>query len=345
MADTDLPLVHPPMRTDVIGYLACNSILGFISLVILALRPLALCGVIFQGIHSTLGIGYDMPTHPELAANITHMLKIIFVQQIVYLFALGAIKLSILFFYLRIFGSAGRTRLLIIATMGLSAVWMVSFIFAASFLCKPVKKQWIPLTPGECGDQLAMDESMVITNIITDLVIIVLPMYTIWNLKLRVAERLGLMMAFSLGLAVVVAGIFRIVYIKGADLTNNLTGTLAISIFISQIEPLLGIICVSIPMLAPIYKRYRHPNSSARYYYEQQHPNSGGPSGRQVGASAGGSRNTRHWEMNNMKIETAAARNDDEAKSLDGAGSDKNLTTAAAPHGIRVETRYSVSRA
>lgn len=38
MADTDLPLVHPPMRTDVIGYLACNSVLGFISLVILALR-------------------------------------------------------------------------------------------------------------------------------------------------------------------------------------------------------------------------------------------------------------------------------------------------------------------
>ncbi|KAK7227768.1 hypothetical protein V2G26_015771 [Clonostachys chloroleuca] len=86
MADTDLPLVHPLMRTDVIGYLACNSVLGFISLVILALRvwghligiglgpddwlilaaePLALCGVIFQGIHSTLGISYDMPTHPE----------------------------------------------------------------------------------------------------------------------------------------------------------------------------------------------------------------------------------------------------------------------------------------
>lgn len=38
MADTDLPLVHPLMRTDVIGYLACNSVLGFISLVILALR-------------------------------------------------------------------------------------------------------------------------------------------------------------------------------------------------------------------------------------------------------------------------------------------------------------------
>lgn len=46
-----------------------------------------------------------------------------------------------------------------------------------------------------------------------------------------------------------------------------------------------------------------------------------------------------------MKVETAAARNDDEVKSLDGAGSDKNLTGAAAPHGIRVETRYSVSRA
>lgn len=129
------------------------------------------------------------------------MLKIIYAQQIVYLVALGTIKASVLFFYLRVFGASGLTRTLTYATMALVGMWMVSYIFAASFLCNPVRKSWMPAIDGKCGDQLAMDESMVITNIATDIVIMVLPMYTIWRLKLRMVERMGLMAAFSLGLA------------------------------------------------------------------------------------------------------------------------------------------------
>lgn len=129
------------------------------------------------------------------------MLKIIFAQQIVYLLALGTIKISVLYFYLRIFGTHGRTRILVFATMALVAMWLIAYVFTAIFLCTPIRKQWMPLIDGKCGDQLAMDESMVITNIITDIIIMLLPMYTIWNLKLRIVERLGLMLAFSLGLA------------------------------------------------------------------------------------------------------------------------------------------------
>lgn len=51
MADTEAPLVHPPLLPSVTGYLVCNSILGFVSLVILALR--------FWGRVIGLGMGVD----------------------------------------------------------------------------------------------------------------------------------------------------------------------------------------------------------------------------------------------------------------------------------------------
>lgn len=33
-----MPLVHPPLLPSVTGYLVCNAVLGFVSLVVLALR-------------------------------------------------------------------------------------------------------------------------------------------------------------------------------------------------------------------------------------------------------------------------------------------------------------------
>lgn len=130
--------------------------------------------------------------------------------------------------------------------------------------------------------------------------------------------------------------IFRIIYISSADLETNLTGTLPLSIFVSQIEPLLAIICVSIPMLGPIYKRYRRHNGSSRLY--DMRGSSGLPSG------PSSSKNRRHWEMDTMQTTAAAGRHDSDSQSYDAASSDRDLGRAAAPHGITVQTQYTVTR-
>lgn len=60
------------------------------------------------------------------------------------------------------------------------------------------------------------------------------------------------------------------------DLATNLTGTMVYADFLSVFEPNLGILCVSLPMLGPIYARYiRRGPSSANSKLSGGHASSG----------------------------------------------------------------------
>jgi hypothetical protein len=68
-----------------------------------------------------------------------------------------------------------------------------------------VKKQrlmiirWTGL--GTCGQYIHMIQSLIATNAIGDLVIMALPMHSIWSLQMRQTDKLGVTACFGLGLA------------------------------------------------------------------------------------------------------------------------------------------------
>lgn len=67
-------------------------------------------------------------------------------------------------------------------------------------------------------------------------------------------------------------------------MTNNITGTMPTTILLFTLEPNLGILCVSIPMLRPLYAQVRSRNASARLYDYHGSDGLGG-----AGASGGSS--------------------------------------------------------
>ena len=63
----------------------------------------------------------------------------------------------------------------------------------------------------------------------------------------------------------VVTTCVRLATVFDNDLRGNLTGTMPTTIFLCVFEVLLGILCVSIPILRPFYQRYKwHISSSQR---------------------------------------------------------------------------------
>ncbi len=124
--------------------------------------------------------------------------QIVFGQQIVYVVALSVVKASMLAFFLRVFVT---TRLHIAATFMLVfvVVWMVCYVCACVFLCHPVSAQWTG--QGTCGAYVPMIQSLIATNIASDLVIMSLPMPSIWSLQARTTEKIGITACFALGLA------------------------------------------------------------------------------------------------------------------------------------------------
>lgn len=118
--------------------------------------------------------------------------------ECVYLVSVALLKLSLLALYFRIF----LTREFKLATYilsGLIILWCIALNCVAIFQCNPVKKSWLPTTPGTCIDLKAAFIGNAIPNIITDVVILLLPVRQIWKLQMRPAQRISLIAMFLLG--------------------------------------------------------------------------------------------------------------------------------------------------
>lgn len=77
----------------------------------------------------------------------------------------------------------------------------MTFTFLFVFLCDPVSQQWTLARIGHCMDQITILKSLIVTNVITDLFIVVLPVRTIWQLQMRKTEKIVVTLCFAMGLA------------------------------------------------------------------------------------------------------------------------------------------------
>jgi hypothetical protein len=117
--------------------------------------------------------------------------------------AFGAIKLSLLFFYARIFGhwpSFRRVNRLLVA---LIVIWTLSFMLADLFLCgMHPEYYWIlDQVPNRarCGDKGLLLIMFGLTSVITDAFVVGLPLFYIHRLHLRRSKRVAAYGVFLLG--------------------------------------------------------------------------------------------------------------------------------------------------
>ncbi|KAK8081041.1 hypothetical protein PG997_008859 [Apiospora hydei] len=155
----------------------------------------------------------------------------------------------------------GGLRRTIQGLLGVVGAWAIAFSLALAFICHPMPFRWDPTIPGgACGSQTAMYATLIITNVLLDLVIMLLPMYIVWSLKMRGPEKIGLMACFALGLAVVIASCVRLttIFDNNSDTNpsgNSTGGALSTNVFLCVFEVLLGLLCISLPTLGPLYIR------------------------------------------------------------------------------------------
>jgi hypothetical protein len=104
-------------------------------------------------------------------------LQLAFAFQLLYILALCLVKSSILCFYTRAFAST-RLMLAVKVMFGVVAMWGFSHALAVIFICRPVSFQWDLTLAGKCGDQIKLFQSIITTNIVTDVLIMLLPVYS-----------------------------------------------------------------------------------------------------------------------------------------------------------------------
>ncbi|KAF7586145.1 hypothetical protein BBP40_009400 [Aspergillus hancockii] len=189
----------------------------------------------------------DIP--PE---NTVLIFKMLVVYQVVYYNAMVLAKLSYLAFYLRIFVTRGF-RIAARVIMGCACAYWTGSMLQIFLICDPFEKNWNPLLPGHCASQNVAFSTIGAFNLLTDLLIMALPVHFIWKLQMSIATKVALYGTFGLGLFISAITIIRIHILTTVDFTD-LPYSMIWAAFWSVTEPALANFNACVPMMRPVLK-------------------------------------------------------------------------------------------
>ena len=113
--------------------------------------------------------------------------------------AYGFIKLSVIFFYRRVFVKGTDSRFDIVTKISIAIVilWTIAFLFAEIFQCGAyVPKNWGPLIDAvHCADPYKISNGLFVSDFLTDFLVLILPIPIVGNDLVEVIEHLILIAA------------------------------------------------------------------------------------------------------------------------------------------------------
>ncbi|KAH7418087.1 hypothetical protein BKA64DRAFT_187790 [Cadophora sp. MPI-SDFR-AT-0126] len=193
------------------------------------------------------GVGRHIEdVHP---ADVVKTLKLILPFEALYGITLCLIKTSVVMFYYRIFGSTPSFRISAIVAIGILIAWAISVVLETFLLCRPLTFNWNPtIEGGVCGDRNTVYVSAGALNVVTDFMVMALPIPHILKLQLHWRRKVGLVIMFSLGLFITIISAIRIKSLQIISFTDP-TFTLPMGLFWTTLEPCLAIINANLPMV------------------------------------------------------------------------------------------------
>ncbi|KAL4939189.1 hypothetical protein BDV06DRAFT_225270 [Aspergillus oleicola] len=203
------------------------------------------------------GIGYGHVTDIAMtygAEPIIKLSKLIIPLQFLWVLSLSCTKISILFLYLRIF----PVRWLIVsswATISVIVMWAIATILAGCFICRPFEYNWNKtILGGTCGNQVTSFTVTGVINLVTDVIVLVLPMPSLYKLQMATYKKVTLIAVFGLGFVTCVISVLRISVLSTMDFAD-ITYTIPRANIFSGVEPCLAVVLASVPMMRPLLGR------------------------------------------------------------------------------------------
>ncbi|KFX91478.1 hypothetical protein V490_05881 [Pseudogymnoascus sp. VKM F-3557] len=186
--------------------------------------------------------------------------------------ALMATKTSILIFYLRLSKNKKYFRLATYLTMAVIIVGGTTLTFLSIFACHPITKTFSNSTTQKCIRLVTLYFAATPINVVTDAVILILPIPILTGMQLPRKQKIILVLLFALGIFVMVVDVIRIDVLQDTlliitagghvpTLTNTLEDTTNFAYLVSPalmwsaVEINIGIVCACIPTLRPLVRK------------------------------------------------------------------------------------------
>ncbi|KAH8648448.1 hypothetical protein BX600DRAFT_517835 [Xylariales sp. PMI_506] len=149
-------------------------------------------------VNSINAIDYLPYTTDEADGNMDS--KLYFVNEISYNVALMFMKMTFLFQFFRIFRNVQTMRLVYLAAIFVVGGWCISQIFVSIFICRPFAANWDRQVSGAvCLPVSVPTYGNAIGTIVTDVIVLFLPLPTLWSLKLSTSQKWAAFGVFGVG--------------------------------------------------------------------------------------------------------------------------------------------------
>ncbi|KAG9667105.1 hypothetical protein KCU99_g9126, partial [Aureobasidium melanogenum] len=210
-------------------------------------------------ISDSLLIEHGMGRHIETVSipDLVKFMEIQYTLVIQYPLCITMIKLSILYQYRRLFPKHHDFKLMTSVLIAMMIMWCTSIVFTGVFICTPIRKAWTPWIEGECIDLVPFYYGMQIPNVVTDLLILLLPLREVQRLDLPRQQKMGVAVTCLLWVISLVCGVVRLaVMVQLADEGMDLTWNLVPAAIWTTIEPAVQITTACLPSLRVLYRKY-----------------------------------------------------------------------------------------
>ncbi|KAH6661215.1 hypothetical protein BKA67DRAFT_550497 [Truncatella angustata] len=195
------------------------------------------------------GMGKDQWKVP--VEDVSTVYKCFFIAAVGYKLGNAATRISILCFYLRVFGTTSACRP-IITFIVINAVIGVTFAIADTLQCQPVASFWDGWDgelSGKCDSLSAISWAHSILNIVLDVATLAIAFWMVNKLNMRWRKKAAVIGMFLLGSAITLVSFLRLMSLSQLSNARNRTWNLAPVAYWSAVEMFFGLVCACLPAL------------------------------------------------------------------------------------------------
>ncbi|KAL4882850.1 hypothetical protein BJY04DRAFT_216938 [Aspergillus karnatakaensis] len=265
-------------------------------------------------------------------------IQLLYSYTFLYATSCTAIRLSILFFYKRIFSPLEQTMKLTLAfALFITLSYPLTIWITMATACRPVTHFWTQFsgTSGECININSFFLALGIINMLNDTILLALPFPRLVKLQMTRRKKGAICGILAVGVFVCVASIVRIHYLSEFMNTADVTFLMGPVFIWSTIEPSVGIVCACLPHFAPL-ARIAHRSYRSQYQSRQS----------RTGGSASASKSApseRPWvshkyhSHSNSKQYSSSRMNRDKGTEEDEIGLTNYVTSVPGGNGGKYE--------
>ncbi|CAK96465.1 hypothetical protein AAWM_06691 [Aspergillus awamori] len=257
-------------------------------------------GVCFWAIANGLGAHTDTLTSYEIGVQYQLFIS----TYVTWTTGTVCCKFSMLALYTSLFPSK-RFRYAVWVMYGAVFVYYVFFLSFFMTQCHPISYGWNPVPGGYCKSVMLEEILSIALNMGLDTVIALLPMPLLWKVQMPFRNKLTISVMFAMGLFVVGVMAWRMAITLMPSTQTDFVHGLYLVGLVSFMELWFSMIIVSLPTVAPLFRRYVEPfyktltgrsnsNTNPRRLKEAQHT---------IGSEPGQAKRSKSWQLEDGYLE------------------------------------------